>query len=222
MSATQALRVCLGWYIVFLLSATLTSMINLVIPLGLFSFPITYALHAVFGIVFICMAEQVSPVVLWKKISPESGLSWIPRGLRFTMLALASVLCLALILSPFMPQGDPPQKELMDIIRSTKGIFPFVLIFATLALLAPVFEEIFFRGFLMSVLGMRYSKLWALVFSSLIFGAIHFQLMALPHLTILGAVMGLAFLMSRDVKTAITVHACWNGGVFLFQRLLLG
>jgi membrane protease YdiL (CAAX protease family) len=189
--------------------------------MGAWRFPAVYAFHAILGVAFICAAEKISFAALWKKIS-KPGWSWAFKGVQFLLVALGAVLLLALIMSLFMPPSDPPQKELVELIRTTKGFIPFILIFGTIALLGPAFEEIFFRGFLLSALRRRLSVFWALAMSSLLFGAIHFQLTGLPVLAVLGAALGLAFVATRDIKTAIFVHACWNGGVFMLQRLLMG
>jgi membrane protease YdiL (CAAX protease family) len=148
-------------------------------------------------------------------------MSWIPSGVQFLALAMGTVLLLAIILSLFMPSVESAQRELMDLIRTTRGIVPFVLIFGTVAILGPSFEEIFFRGFLLSVMRRRCFALWSLIFSSLLFGVIHFQLYNLPVLACLGAALGISFLMTKDIRVAIFVHGCWNGGLFLIQKLLL-
>jgi len=221
MSGASVVRVCLGWYIVFLTSATIVGWINSAVPLGVWVLPAMYSLHAVSGIAFICATEKASPVMLWRRISPKCR-PWLHKGVQFLLLALGLVLALTAILSLFMPEGDPPQRELIEFIRSNDGVLPFLVIFGTVAVLGPVFEEIFFRGFLLSVMRRRMSAGWALLFSSVLFGAIHFQAQTMPALALLGGVLGLAFLRTGDIKTAIFVHGCWNGGVFLFQRLLLG
>jgi membrane protease YdiL (CAAX protease family) len=158
--------------------------------------------------------------MLWRKISPKNSL-WLSGGIRFLFMALGSVLVLTSLLSFVMPEGDSPQRELIHFIRANRGIAPFLVIFGTVAVLGPVFEEIFFRGFLLSVMRRRMSAWCALALSGTLFGAIHFQAQTLPVLAVLGGVLGLAFLRTNDVKTAIFVHGCWNGGVFLFQKLLL-
>ena len=61
----------------------------------------------------------------------------------------------------------------------------------------------------------------ALLLSSLGFGLIHLQPAALPVLSTLGLALGLAFLRTRNLLTSILVHGIWNGGVFLFFRLVL-
>jgi len=220
MSDASVIRVCLGWYIVFLASATIVGLINSIVSLGLWALPVTYLVHAASGIAFICAAENASPVMIWKRLSPKSRL-WIPKGIQFLLLALGLVLALTAFLSLFMSEVDQPQRELINFIRKNTGILPFVVIFGTVAVLGPTFEEFFFRGFLLSVMKRRMSVWWALLFSSALFGAIHFQAQILPALALLGGVLGLAFLCTGNIKTAIFGHCCWNGGVFLFQRLLL-
>jgi len=221
MFGVHAVNVCLGWYIVFLISATVVAWINSVIPMGLCTLPAAYLLHAVSGITFICAAEKISPVALWKKISPKNRV-WLSAGIQFLFLALGSVLIITMLLSFFMTESESPQRELVNFIRGNRDVLSFLVIFATVAVLGPVFEEMFFRGFLLSLMRRLMSTWSALVISSVIFGAIHFQLQALPVLVVLGGVLGFAFLRTNDVKTAIFVHVCWNGGVFLFQKLLLG
>ncbi|MCL1894271.1 MAG: CPBP family intramembrane metalloprotease [Holophagaceae bacterium] len=221
MPAVTAIRVCLGWYVVFLSSATIVSLIDSFISLGILALPFSYVIHAVSGISFICFAEKISPFHLWKKIC-QPNMLWVPKGLQFLLLAIGYVMLVAIILSYLLPEEVAAQQELLRFIRTTKGILPFIFIFGMVAILGPAFEEIFFRGFLMSILRRRFSIIWSLVFSSLLFGAIHFQLQNLLVLTFLGGALGFSFLSTRDIRTAIFVHGCWNGGVFLFQKLLLG
>ena len=61
----------------------------------------------------------------------------------------------------------------------------------------------------------------ALASSGLLFGLIHLQPLALPTLTTLGFVLGLAVLRTGNLLTSILVHGLWNGGVFLLMRFFL-
>jgi len=221
MPGIYAVNVCLGWYIAFLISATLVDWINSVIPMGLWALPTAYLLHAVSGITFISAAEGADPVALWKRMSQNNRFR-LSDGIKFLLMALGSVLVLTLLMSFFMTESESPQRELFNFIRGNRGVLSFLVIFGTVAVLGPVFEELFFRGFLLPVLRRRMSAWLALALSSVLFGAIHFQAQALPVLIVLGGVLGLAFLRTNNVKTAIFVHMCWNGGVFLFQKLILG
>jgi hypothetical protein len=84
--------------------------------------------------------------------------------------------------------------------------------------LAPLFEELLFRGFLLPLLARRGRLAWALALTALLFGAIHLQPMGLPILCTLGFVLGLAMRQTASLRTPIVVHACWNGGLFLLMR----
>ena len=90
--------------------------------------------------------------------------------------------------------------------------------FLTVTLLAPCFEELLFRGFLLPVLAQRQRLALALVLSALLFGAIHLQPAGLPTLSTLGFVMGLAMRHTGSLRTPILIHACWNGSQFLLLR----
>jgi membrane protease YdiL (CAAX protease family) len=169
----------------------------------------------------VCRAEGVPPAALWARVRGGGG-PWLREGLKYLLLALACAFALNLAASPFLPEGDPPQKDLMDFIRGADGAVPFAAALGTIALLGPFFEEVFFRGFLLPVLRRRTSPAIAVLVSGAAFGAVHLQPLAFPVLAALGSLLGLAFLAARDIRAAILVHACWNGGAFLFQRLLMG
>jgi membrane protease YdiL (CAAX protease family) len=221
MTDTAAVRIFLAWYIVFLSSATVAAWIGAAMPLGPFAMPVAYLLHSACGLGLICRAEGISLAALWGRVRVRGG-PWLGGGLKCLLVALACALALNLAMSPFLPGGDPPQKELMDFIRSVNGAVPFAAAFGTVALLGPAFEEVFFRGFLLPMMRRRMSPAPAIVLSGAVFGAVHLQPLAFPLLALLGSLLGLAFLATRDIRTAILAHACWNGGAFLFHRLLLG
>jgi membrane protease YdiL (CAAX protease family) len=221
MTDAVAVRIFLAWYIVFLSSATVAAWIGAVVPLGPFAMPVAYLLHSVCGLGLVCRAEGITFAALWGRMAPKTR-QWLRGGLKFLSLTLACALVLNLAMSPFLPDGDPPQKDLMDFIRSVDGIVPFAAAFGTVALLGPFFEEMFFRGFLLPIARRRASPTIAILVSGALFGAVHLQPLAFPLLTVLGSVMGLAFLSTRDIRSAVLVHACWNGGAFLLQRLLMG
>jgi membrane protease YdiL (CAAX protease family) len=84
--------------------------------------------------------------------------------------------------------------------------------------LAPLFEELLCRGFLLPVLARRQPLTLALLLSALAFGAMHLQPGGLPVLSTLGLVLGLAMRHTGSQRTPVLVHACWNGTLFLLMR----
>jgi len=220
MPAVYALNVCLGWYVCFFLSSMLAGSVAKAANLGAWALPLNYALHAASGIAFVCAAEKISPLALWRRLG-KNGWRWPIDGAKFLLMALALTLAASWLLSFVMPDGDQPQKELVELITDSKGVLPILAVFGTVAFIGPTFEEIFFRGFLMSVFRRRLPAAGALLLSSALFASIHFDLQTMPLLAVLGCALGFAFMRTADIKTAIFVHACWNGGVFLFQKLMM-
>ncbi len=221
----------LGWLLAFLLSGTLIGPFLARIPfLHPFLVPLTYGFHALIGLTLLSRLEGLSPRGLWRRWTPGSTGRSLAWGLGFLALAGAMVLAVTLLLGPLLERQEAPQQQLMDLVAETRGLLPVLSLFVTVALAAPIFEECLFRGTLLPWLGTRWRGPFgprlgwtlALAASSLAFGLIHLQPVALPVLSTLGMALGLAFLRTGNLLTAILVHGLWNGGVFLFYRVVLG
>jgi membrane protease YdiL (CAAX protease family) len=110
----------------------------------------------------------------------------------------------------------------MEQLSGITGLPGLCLMLVLVSVIGPLFEEFLFRGALLPWLEQRWSFrrgwLLALLVSSFAFGTIHLVPMALPGLSALGLVLGLAFLRTGNLATAVIVHGLWNGGVFLFYR----
>ncbi|MEW5300178.1 MAG: hypothetical protein WDW36_003126 [Sanguina aurantia] len=86
---------------------------------------------------------------------------------------------------------------------------------AVVAVLAPVWEELLFRGFLVSSL-LRFLPPWgAVLTSSLVFAMCHFRVQTVLPLTILGVVFGTVFLRCRNLLPAMVLHGSWNVSVLI-------
>jgi hypothetical protein len=91
------------------------------------------------------------------------------------------------------------------------------------ATLAGVFEETVCRGVLFRVLEQSLGSYWALLISSVLFGAAHLfnpnaSLLAAAQVALeAGLLLGAAFMLTRRLWLAIGIHAGWNfaeGGIF--------
>jgi uncharacterized protein len=82
--------------------------------------------------------------------------------------------------------------------------------FATVALIAPIVEEVLFRGLLQNAL-MKYMPPMAAIFcAALLFAAVHMQLYATPALMILGAAFGYLYYRTGSLRTNIVLHVINN------------
>ena len=219
MSGRAATLVFLGWFLAFFVSGTAARLLFLPWPAWHWlAVPLGSLLHAAFGLRLLCWAEGVRPGALWRRLAPGRmgrDLAW---GGGFLALAVLLVIVVALISGLVLKPDQSPQRDLQELLRSLSGWTPNLVLFLTVAGLAPAFEELLFRGFLLPILARKQRIATALALSALLFGAIHLQPMGLPILGTLGFVMGLAMRQTGSLRTPILVHACWNGSLFLLMR----
>lgn len=78
--------------------------------------------------------------------------------------------------------------------------------------LAPVVEELFFRGLLQSALARWWRSPWAAIWASaLAFGLCHYSVPdTIPTLTFFGLALGYAYARTRSLTLAIAIHAAFN------------
>ena len=219
LSGRAAALVFLLWFLAFFLAGNVAGLLLLPWPaLHWLALPLGYALHALVGTWLICRAEGLTAAELWQKVAPGQvgrDLAW---AAAFLALALCLVLTVAVVSNVLLKPDQSPQRDLQDLLRSLSGWAPNLALLLTVAGVAPWFEELLFRGFLLPVMARQGRMVPALLLSSLLFGAIHLQPMGLPVLSTLGLVLGLALRQNGSLRTPILVHACWNGSMFLFLR----
>jgi len=76
---------------------------------------------------------------------------------------------------------------------------------------APICEEVFFRGFVFAGLLRGMPLVWAIVFSSLIFGVAHFDVGSFAILFIIGLVLAFLRWRTRSIWPGILLHMLNNG-----------
>lgn len=87
---------------------------------------------------------------------------------------------------------------------------------------APIFEEIICRGVVLESLRAKYGVWAAWLGSSLFFGLIHGQVTAMVNASILGLVLGYAYLRSNSIFSVIILHALNNGLALALMAFGLG
>ena len=82
--------------------------------------------------------------------------------------------------------------------------------------LAPICEELFFRGYLMGVFT-RYGRGRAIVFSALLFSLAHGVDMAFLPRALIGALLGAMTMRTGSLFAAMLVHGCYNIAIILIN-----
>ena len=85
-----------------------------------------------------------------------------------------------------------------------------VLLFVTIAVVAPLLEEILFRGLLQNGLSKRLPVWAAIALSALVFGAMHMDLYAMPPLVLMGAIFGVIYHLTGSLRVTIVLHMINN------------
>ncbi len=83
---------------------------------------------------------------------------------------------------------------------------------------SPLVEEVFFRGLVLKALEARWQPRTALVASSLVFGAAHFQPLQFPALVMFGLIAGVLVQRDGRLGRAVWAHVgfnSWTVGVLL-------
>ncbi len=166
--------------------------------------------------------------VLWLlarlKDDADLGFKVEPRDVFYIGLGLLLQLMLALLLLPLaellFPNGEPPQ-QVAEIIESAESsmILKLSLVLAAVVL-APVTEEIIFRGVLLKALHNR-STGFIMVVTAAVFSAVHVlgldterlwasAALVLPPIFLLGLLLAWVTLRSGRLGPAIFLHSGWN------------
>ena len=93
-------------------------------------------------------------------------------------------------------------------------------LFLTIAILAPVLEELIFRGIILDGLLQRYEPWKAIVWSSVVFGIAHFNPWQFISAFALGIIIGWLYYKTRSLGPAIFLHFLNNAGAYVTSTLL--
>ena len=130
-------------------------------------------------------------------------------GLQIAVLLLVQV-PLAWLLSI----EDPPEQDVSLIAGEASSLVAKVAVFIVLVILAPLTEELVYRGVLLSRLRRGFSKHAAVAISALVFSGIHLvdpsAAFVVPGLFVIGLVLGYQALHTDRIGLAITTHAGVN------------
>jgi len=124
----------------------------------------------------------------------------------------------ALMLELFDSAPEATVAELTEDSADGGGLTVWIILLAVLtATVAPVVEELVFRGLWWSALEKRGMKPgWILIVTSLVFAGVHLELQRTPILFVLGLALGAGRLATGRIGPAIIAHAMINGIGMLF------
>jgi membrane protease YdiL (CAAX protease family) len=133
--------------------------------------------------------------------------SW-PRASGYVLAGLGVIWAVSLALSPFLDAGE--EQGIVPEEWDPDRIGAFVAFGAVATFVAPVVEELTFRGLGFTLLA-PYGKWVAILGTGILFGAWHGLVVALPVLAGFGIVLGWLRYATDSVYPPIVLHAIFNG-----------
>ncbi|MDX2256070.1 MAG: type II CAAX endopeptidase family protein [Pseudanabaenaceae cyanobacterium bins.39] len=145
------------------------------------------------------------------KLLPPQWLLWGVGG-YFASVPLVVIVSLV---SQKLLQGQGGGNPLLPILVDSQDNIPKFLLWVTLAIAAPFFEEYLFRGFLLPSLT-KLMPIWgAIAISGFLFALAHLNVADIIPLSVLGIVMGFVYWRSGNLLSSMLLHCLWNSGSFL-------
>ena len=94
-----------------------------------------------------------------------------------------------------------------------------VLVIVVVVILAPIFEELFFRGLFYPALRNRLKPAWAIILNGAVFGVIHFQPLFMVSLILVGITLAYLYEKTDSLAAPIITHALYNLAVIIVSLL---
>ncbi len=133
------------------------------------------------------------------------------KALALAVPLIIGVYIFNFLYATYVIPGIDMQKEITDLIKNIpRTPLNIALGFTAIAILAPLVEELLFRGLLQNALANKLPAFAAIAVSSFVFALIHLQPYAIPPLMILGAAFGYIYHKTGSLRINILLHAANN------------
>ena len=156
----------------------------------------------------------------------ERERGWAKYGLigyGTTFLALAAT-GFVLDVAEKAQGGQQAIEKASEQVGTIDGVLPLIssdnngtllAVLTVTSVLAPLLEEVVFRGFILASLTKWLPTPGAVLFSSVLFGLAHFAPRDFVELVVLGMVLGFSYARTRNLLTPMLIHSMWNSGVLV-------
>ncbi|WP_082304925.1 CPBP family intramembrane glutamic endopeptidase [Planococcus glaciei] len=146
----------------------------------------------------------------WKTVglTPFPLRDW--KLIAFWTIVLIVVSIVLVIGMSFIGVGTENSKT--ESLQSQMTLLNFTIGFVSAAIISPIYEEIFYRGFLYRFFSSRYGVLSGMLISSLIFTVVHIPTFnTLPVNFVSGLIFSWVYQKTGSILPSILIHGIFNG-----------
>lgn len=156
--------------------------------------------------------------------APYVGLRFRPRDamVGLPVGVLAQLVVIPLIYLPLRALGD---LDVESAARETTDLavgWRVPVLVLALAVIAPLVEEIFFRGLLQGTLVNRFGRTAGVLLAAVVFASIHFQLVQFPGLLVAGLTFGALAARYDRLGPAVWAHIGFNAATVVLLLVFDG
>lgn len=184
------------------------------------------------GIFYLLLAAIV-PIILIRRthLAEFFGLRWTEWRWGFLIVPafVVSILMSAILLKEagwherIQARFGSELQGSVQLIQTSRDVPLLIAITLSAVIIAPIAEEIIFRGYIYPV-AKCYSERWfAAIFSAALFGVVHMNLLGLPMLILIGLALVILYEKTGSIWPCIFCHMAFNGlsiGIIFISRFL--
>ena len=140
--------------------------------------------------------------------------------IQYSLIFSTGVLIIIDTLDRIIHQIIPTPDYIIDLsgIMQPDSILGYVFLFLAVVIVAPIGEEVVFRGFLQKFLEDHWKDITrAVLVTSLFFAIIHFNPFWTIQIYILGVVLGFLSWKTKSVLPSIMLHSINNGAAYILS-----
>ena len=163
------------------------------------------------------MALTIVGVLIYRKLRRGKGKMFrlSMRGFNPMLILWGFVLVLitGIVIEPVLNLFPESFLELLNNMGANGGWSVLML-----AVLAPIMEEVLFRGILLEAVREKYSSGRAIVVSALMFGVIHIIPQQVVNAFVIGLILGFIYVRTDSLWPVIIIHALNNAMAYVIMQ----
>jgi membrane protease YdiL (CAAX protease family) len=218
LAAALMLVLIIGGTVIALLAAADPDFESDNLPAG-----VTLALTAFQNVVFVFAAYLTVKLALGRVARTDLGFSRVTRwteAIGWLVLVYVGFWAVTAVLATIF--GQPEEQQLVQDVKAEDSTLVLAGYIVSICLIAPVVEELFFRGFMFGALAKRLGPWWGMAITGVVFALGHAPAPAISliALGVFGVGLCLLYWRTQSIVPCMALHALNNAITFGVTREL--